>query len=918
MTLRINELYTAGFNRLAICCALFFGIVLSLASFDLPAAQIKQEYFVRQQADEALLIRVNAYEAEIEVSVFAAERKLLLSSVMPQSRLVPIFQFIDPTSKSRQLELEVLSGLSTANSKIEIEFTRLSSWDNRSAALERAYRLLSFGMQLSTVNNAADWTVKINSLMSAGSTFEQYGMLELRLWTSYLVVHLVQYRLHDYNMVLGLVREILADTRGTRWQDIELAALQLHSAALIGLRRSGALQASAPGPDVVQTALLKTAERADAMGYQFAKAQAINLSALEYENQSSYPQALEQFGLALEIADAIGADVLAKNIRDSVAQIHAGRGDGPASNKVLREIETRLAADGGGDELALNLLQQGQILMRNYRYPQAIEVLTQALLFENDSSTRSQVNLQLARSHFETGQRDAMMGYLQAAGIGNRQAATYFLNSYKAAIANPTGIRHAVEREFLKARSLALEGRRGEAINILEQLIERVLFLRQSLPGVLGAWYIERHEALIDDYLGLHQGAGAQSLLVLSKIRYAAKSPELMVATDSLRTLLAQRENTGSGGIPRQLDASIDGEMNALRAQFRNKFRFLSKTGLRTHLNSLAKHEAILTYHLTRSAAYVWVARNGKVQQRKLANPRKLYRLFKDAAGSIQLPTGAAFDSLMDNLGAQLLGPVADLLAETIYLIPAGLLSAFPLDALRLNKHYLLERHSVVNLLAFPSNPHPAASLRSVWPESIFLAGDPQDFVGSYATRIESSAELRAVADVFIGPGLHIIQGAALLADEFQSDHFKQAQLVHLTMPGIIQLGDVAHSSIQLSEPVRGLGRSLLRPADIRGLQVNASLVYLSATQARGIPRSDVSYQLGIIADFLQAGGGAVIARFWATQDKATELLLTDFYGQLESTGNVSAALRRAKRQYLRNPNNNGLYDWAAFQVFVD
>jgi CHAT domain-containing protein len=156
-----------------------------------------------------------------------------------------------------------------------------------------------------------------------------------------------------------------------------------------------------------------------------------------------------------------------------------------------------------------------------------------------------------------------------------------------------------------------------------------------------------------------------------------------------------------------------------------------------------------------------------------------------------------------------------------------------------------------------------------------------------------------------------------LLADEFHEDHFRQANLIHLTMPGIIDRSDVINSSIQLSEPVRGLGRSLLRPADIRRLKVNASLVYLSATQAVGTSRSDASNQLGIVSDFLQAGGESVIARFWTTQNESTENLLSDFYARLESTGNVATALTETKRQYLRDQERIGLYDWAAFQAFI-
>ena len=137
-------------------------------------------------------------------------------------------------------------------------------------------------------------------------------------------------------------------------------------------------------------------------------------------------------------------------------------------------------------------------------------------------------------------------------------------------------------------------------------------------------------------------------------------------------------------------------------------------------------------------------------------------------------------------------------------------------------------------------------------------------------------------------------------------------------MSGTIDLGDVTQSNLQLSEPVRGLGRSLLRPVDISRLKVNAGLVYLSATQAPGIPVSDASYQVGVVSAFLMAGADAVIARFQTTQNESTEKLLTDFYKQLESTGNVTTALTESKRKFLHTQKSVGLHDWAAFQAFID
>ncbi len=923
MTSPINESSTV---RMAICVLLVFSFLPGSASSNDPANQLQQEYFVRQDADEALLIRIDAFEAEIQARVFAPERRLLLSSAMPQSRLVPIFQFIAATPRPRQLDIEVSSGLHTENSKFDIEFTRLSAWDNRSANLMRAYSLLSFGMQAGKVNSAADWTVKINSLMTAGSTFRQYGMQELRLWSAYLVAHLVQYRLHDYNMVLSLTRDILADTSGSRWREIELAALQLRSAALIGLRQSGALRAAATESDPVQAALLKTAERADAMGYTFEKAQAIRQSALEYERQSLLPMAQEQFQLALKIAESIGDDELATGIRESLVKMHAGQGDDPATSKVLQEIETHLLADGGGDELALNLLQQGRIFIRGYRYPEAISVLLQALEFENDSSIRTQLNLELAKAYFETGQKNQSLDYLQAAGVNRQRAPAYFVQKYQAALANPSSLRYSAEAMYLRAKALADQGQRGKAIRLMEALIDEVLFLRRSLPGVLGAWYWQRREQLLQYYLELQMAGSRQdgaaaldSLLALSKMRFSESAAAPPPGTDALRTLLAQAESAASGKNAVALRGRVERELNTLRASFQAKYAFLSTTAMHRFLQNLAPDEALLTYLVTPSSAYVWLGRGNKIQQRTIPNARTLYADLKASGSEFTAAPERVRGLLPAGLGTRLLGPVIERLPETVYLIPSGLLLSLPLDALQINGRFLVQDHTVINLLSFPANKKPAAGLKLAAPKNIFLAGHPQDFSGGYATRLETSAEIQAVTDIFIGPGLHIIQGAALLPDEFQSSRFAAATLAHLAMPASINLSEPEQSALELSEALRGAGRAAFRQADIRRLKLKSGLVFLSASQLAGTPRSSMSTQVGIVSAFLDAGADAVIASLWRNNTTgAVDSLMLDFYERLETTANIAASLTAAKRQFIQKDPNRKSIDWARYQVYIN
>ncbi len=80
---------------------------------------------------------------------------------------------------------------------------------------------------------------------------------------------------------------------------------------------------------------------------------------------------------------------------------------------MLREIENQLSRGGAGDELALNLLQQGRLLIANYRYPEAIRVLSQAIDYENNSMTRGLVNIELAKANYETGKFDVALAILR-------------------------------------------------------------------------------------------------------------------------------------------------------------------------------------------------------------------------------------------------------------------------------------------------------------------------------------------------------------------------------------------------------------------------------------------------------------------------------------------------------------------------
>jgi CHAT domain-containing protein len=1027
---------------LYLLCALIIAAAMSAAplSFAQPSSPVMtQEYFIQQSAGEDLLITISAFEAEFESRISGPNAEVLLLSGVPGSRIIPVFQYVPAPKNNRQLDIEVTSSLYTGRTEFGIELTRLKPWDSRSSSLSQAYQLLSFGTESGGIENQANWTVKIESLVNAGRLFQQLGMQEMRLWANYLAAHLVEFHLHDHSIVFSMTREILTELKGTRLQKIELATLQLQSLALNGLIKSGSLSSGTSGYDSnpLQTVLSRIAELAETNDFLFEQALALYASGVDYAGQAFYPNALEQFQRAVQIADAVGSADLAKTIRESILQVHTVQGDAPATTEVLQEIESQLVEEGGGDELALNLLAQARLLLEGYHYSEALKVLSGALSYENNSAIRSQINFEMAVVFYETGRWNDALTYLQLAevkpdsgqkkrlnpvvdlaqglgilaniqrskgefgqmresrtaqghyqaasdqyfydqgldaiapaGADKQRAASLFRQSMQAAKAaahvdlehlarmqycvlaeNADGLctrtaladsyewltgsgvpGYSAEAMFLRSKLLLSDGLRDEAISVLERLADDIHMLRHSLAGVLGAWYWERHEEVFTSWLKLlvndsRQRGGADdtaSMLALSKIRFIEGYPEaerdlsgVSKDTDRLRSELYLRAQAGAGSSSLATGARINTGLEKLRADFQRKFSFLSVTGLQKYLRNLGNDEVVLTYHLSAAMAQVWIGRRSGVQRRDIANPAEVYRTVQEARQGLGDSGLDSFNDRMDILGKLLVEPFAGQLAGTIYWIASGPLLGFPVDALRVKGRYLIERHNVSNLLSFPENADPANGLQSGPLQKVFVAGNPQNYSGDYATRLETSAEIQTVADIFVGPGLQIIQGVALLPDEFQTGHFLESNLIHLSMPGLINLQYPPDSGLELSESEYEPGRVPLRPENIRSQELSAALVFLSSTRFTGNPPSDFSTYPGLVADFMSAGAGSVIANLWAGESESNRGLVADYYRSLQASGNIADSMRESRLRYLKNNRETGLYDWAGYQLYI-
>lgn len=940
-----------------------------------------KEYFVQQGADEAIVVRVSAFEAEFESRLSTGEGDKLSESSLPDARMLPLYQFVAEPGKPRQVDIDVAATQVTDRTEFELELTRLNVRDERSARVANAYRFLTLGLESLTGGNVPDWTVKVQALLRAEGLFAEIGMEELRLWCRVYAAHLVLHRLRDLQTARDWAEESLTSPRIDRFDTIAFAASKI---------RSSALAASAPAADggdpmasPLQRALEDTALRARSLDYRFEEALSLQASAVDLKAKGLPAPALERLNRALAIAQDIAAADLATTVREHIVEIHEEFGDIEASGAVLQDIETHLLTTGESEELARNLLQQGRLYLASYRYAEAVEALSRAAELEQSALSRIEVELALGSALNEAGRfeealvhlyravvqpdsgdlrkpgpgfdlfaalgdiaaihrqqedferlariRDAQEGY--ARGESQRSEWAYrravdalldrgaswdgvrerFDAAHRQAEASGEGAwrvlsllrlcalpgvlngndprcsdgavgradeqaraagsaRQAAESAMLYSRLLGLRGQTARALAAAEAQVDELL---ASGHAPLGSWYWQWRGPLFENYLGLaieaEGGAdAASSLLALARAR------------------LVER---GGRGTPAA-----------------------GATTLQAFLASLPRDSAVLGYFLAESEAQAWIARRSGVRRISLDNPGRILALCSDMRRVLQSGNGGAFPALAAQLGALLLDPVSGLLPGTIYLLSHGVLLGIPVDALTAGGEPLATRHRVIHLVTFPAAPDPSNRLRLERPASVFLAGDPRAWSGDYAVRLDPSPEVRAVTDRFVGPGLNAVQGVALLVDEFEDDRFRLADLVHLSVPGMVDLSPARDSALFLSEPARGLGRQQLTAAALGEMPLHAALVFLSRTEFSG-SGSMVESDLGLVTSALEAGAGAVIASLWPVEDEARGRFVSAFYTHLEESHDAAAALALAKRDAMREGNAR---DWASFQLFLD
>jgi CHAT domain-containing protein/tetratricopeptide (TPR) repeat protein len=492
---------------------------------------------------------------------------------------------------------------------------------------------------------------------------------------------------------------------------------------------------------------------------------------------------------------------------------------------------------------------------------------------------------------------------------------------------------NSLEAKWLWAKIVHENGRLSTAIQQMSRLVEDMRFFRSTLPGVLGAWYWENREEIYADYMSmvLERSAanrqafvdGRQSLVALNGIRAVESQGGFLAGAEGqdgssqFRNLLAKNQQTQERLLTSAEVAEINEWLHLARSRFTASAEGIDEKSLDRLLKQMNAESALLSYYFSDNKVYVLVGRNDGVQLMMLPAMQGVKTKLAEVRAVMGKQEGMKLKPSLDSLGTYLLAPVENLLPEFIYLMPAGPLNGFPFDLLRHNGQYLSERRGVINIESPSALSNGTARVNTTELDLFFLAGKPDTERDFFDYDQNFSAEIQSITDIFVGPSLHIVQGSALGRDEFYDGRFESADIIHLAIPGTINLGFPERSRMILSGTADSPASKFLWPGDFREINLKAKLAVFSGLSIEGMERLSVDQQLGFVSDILASGVSLVITSLWRVPDAERAQFFGEFYKNLEGNPDIAAAFSKTRRAFLSASDSMDYSRWGGFQLYI-
>jgi CHAT domain-containing protein/Tfp pilus assembly protein PilF len=643
----------------------------------------------------------------------------------------------------------------------------------------------------------------------------------------------------------------------------------------------------------------------------------LNNIGLVYDSLGQYTKALEYYQQALAISKDVKNRTEEFVTLNNIGTAYLSLGE---YSKALKYYQQSLTIKKTGDDLSVERVtfnNIGLVYRSLKQYPQALDYYQKALAISKELSDRNgeaTVLNNLGVVYDELGQYAKALAYYQQAlaivkEVGDRTGEAKTLNNIGFALNSQSQPEMAIL--FLK-----------QSVIIRESIRKDLKKLSREEQQAYTRTVADTYRTLAD--LLLKQRRVTEALQVLDLLKIQELEDYLKNVKGSDRTSQSIRLLEPERAMNAQLIALDYQKLPTLNQKLAKQIQQLPKAEINKipeYLQKIPKG-AVLIYPLIlndRLELIIFSANSVPINHSISIKKEELKVLVSDFRADLQdhssedvkISSKQLYDVLIKPIEVEL--NTAD--ADTILYAPDDLFRYIPLAAVYDGKQYLVEKYRINNLIAyslFDSDKKTLSNTRVF--AGAFGGKDKETKFGQNALPA-SISEVEHIASTFPNTITYIEQNfTAKIAKEKVSGN----SIVHFATHAEFKSGSPLDSYVLFGDG------SKITLAEISDLPLkDTDLVVLSACQ------TGLSSILGTGAEILgfgyqvqRAGAKAAIASLWSVSDGGTQLLMQEFYKNIQK-GNVatSTALRDAQLSMIRKPaqkrgaNYNHPFYWSAFVV---
>jgi CHAT domain-containing protein len=338
----------------------------------------------------------------------------------------------------------------------------------------------------------------------------------------------------------------------------------------------------------------------------------------------------------------------------------------------------------------------------------------------------------------------------------------------------------------------------------------------------------------------------------------------------------------------------------------------------------LTEKVALVSYFLLPKKTVIWLMTSKRLMVKEVEIDRsELERQVRSLRSWISMGLRRGLEVVEASRGERgedlfdkLIAPIrSDLEADVLVIVGSGALHELPFAALRNpeNGRFFGQDFEIVVVPSATSVLEWGTSDDSLGRRAVVL-GDPIPPVRRLSRLKGARAEAKWVGIKFDSKpvlGRRASEGYLLTA-------ISGADVIHIAAHGIRNIESPRDSFLALSRDATHDGR--LRVGEIYEKVVlpRGPLVVLSACQSGLGERRGIEEVDGFVRALLHAGARSVLSTLWSIDDRASSLLMRNFYENLASGLSVSAALKKAQGRLIADPRFRAPIFWAGFVLSGD